>query len=173
MMLKISNFIVFFSLVIFCGKASAQITEMKSSPQWQVGCDSESKNQFGEKKRRYCWLFVNNLSNNGTLMDDNSWVIGLETLFEIDKAGLHLIKPKKSDDLCSGRPRKIAVDGRRIDQLSEKEQVKTILNGRRLVWEKQALWPYCGIAPHGTYLDGIQKAVSDLQLQWAGVNQMN
>lgn len=99
-------------------------------------------------------------------MDDNSWVIKHATLFEIDRAGLHLIKPKKTDSLCSGTPRKIAVDGKRIDNLAGKDQITAVLKGSKLVWETQALWPYCGIAPSGTYLTGLGAAIEELKFKW-------
>lgn len=146
--------------------ALAQIPTMHSPPKWQVGCDSSSKDQFGDKTRKYCWLTINNLSSIGKLMDDSSYPIRYAKLFELDHQGFHLIKPRKADRLCGLAPKRIAVDGKRIDDLPETEQVVAILYGQRLVWEDQAEWPSCGIAPHGTYLNGIEGAMAEMIKQW-------
>jgi hypothetical protein len=155
-------------MMLQCPDLAAQgLRPMTAPPEWSSGCDAKTKDQFGDKKRSYCWLFVNNLGNPGQIMDDNAYVIKHETLFEIDGKGLHLRRPKKVDRLCKGEPKRIAVDGIRIDHLFEAKQIEAILAGNRLVWEKQAKWPYCGIAPHGTYLTGVREAVAELRAKWA------
>jgi len=139
-------------------------------PRWVSGCESVAKDQFGDRKRRYCFLAVNNDPGIDLLMDDNSFVMRYEILLEVDAAGVKIIKPRPRQ-LCEaqGTPTRIAVDGRRIDGLPVIKQVRAMLAGRRLGWEEQAEWPYCGIAPHGTYLDGMRQALERMQAQWAEI----
>jgi hypothetical protein len=139
-------------------------------PRWDTGCESATKDQFGDRKRQYCFLAVNNDPGINLLMDNNSFVMRYEVLLEVDAAGVKIIKPRPRQ-LCEahGAPTRIAVDGRRIDGLPVIKQVQAMLAGRRLVWEEQAEWPYCGIAPHGTYLDGMRQALERLRAQWAEI----
>ena len=141
-----------------------------AAPKWSTGCEASKADQFGDPKRQHCYLMLNNLHHREQLMEDNSYVIRLETLILVDKNGLRLDAPRKSSSLCKNEPRRIAVDGQRIDQLPAAQQIERIIGGRTLVWEKQADWPYCGIAPHGTNLHGIGPAITKLQQEWAAIS---
>lgn len=155
------------ALLFAATSAQAQIPRLNTPPKWSIGCDAKTKDQFGDSKRSYCWLYV--VNSGAQLMDDNAWVMLRTKLFEIDAKGLTLAKPRKADRLCERTPIRIAVDGNRIDALPPAKQIEAILAGSRLTWEQQAGWPYCGIAPHGTYLDGVRAAVDDLKARWADI----
>lgn len=150
--------------------AEAQITKLTAPPEWSIGCDDRGHDQFGDRHRRYCWLALSNLGADSMIMDDNSWVIRYVNLIEIDATSFRLNKPKKTDTLCAGTPKRIAVDGVRIDHLPEAKQIEAIIQGHRLSWEEQRPWPTCGIAPHGTYLTGIGPAFGALLLRWKEIN---
>ena len=146
------------------------IPRLNAPPNWSVGCDAKKKDQFGDSKRRYCWLRVDNLASSAQIMDDNSYVMKLVTIMEIDAGGITLSTPKAALS-CSGGPKRIAVDGIRIDDLPTVQQINAISKGRKLTWEEQAAWPYCGVAPHGTYLDGVGPAIAELKEKWAEVSR--
>lgn len=141
-----------------------------SPPKWVTGCESANRDQFGDAKRRYCFLAVSNQPGSSLLMDDRSFVMTFEVVLEVDSRGVRVIKPRPRR-LCEakGAPARIAVDGRRIDGLAPTAQVQAMLAGHRLVWEQQAEWPYCGIAAYGTYLDGMRGAVESLRVKWEAV----
>lgn len=151
-----------------CQTASTPSPNTATAPgRWSIGCDLSPRDDLGDRKRQYCWLGINDLSRSGmTVEDTNAWAIKHATIFEIDRTGLLLKRPRKSDVLCARSPRRIAVDGRRIDHLSNSEQVKAIEEGELLVWDQQAEWPACGIAPHGLRLDGLKDALDDLRQRW-------
>ncbi len=102
-------------------------------------------------------------------MDDNSYAMKHATIFEVDAGGAKFLKPHKQI-ACDVAPQRIAVDGKRIDQLSEKDQIEAVLKGSRLVREEQAKWPYCGIGPHGTYLQGVRPGYDRMMQQWRALH---
>ncbi len=142
---------------------------LHGAPKWDVGCEAGPTDQFGDRKREYCWLKLDNPAPGVQIMDDNSYAMKHETIFEVDAEGVKFIKPHKVS-ACDGAPRRIAVDGKRIDQLSEKDQIEAVLKGSRLVREEQGKWPYCGIAPNGTYLQGVRPGYDRMMQQWRALH---
>lgn len=155
--------------IVALGTANADPFDKVSpsaAPEWKTGCEGRTKDQFGDAKERYCFLSLYNYHIREQLMEDNSYLIRSAVLLYIDHQGLRLNAPRKSDDLCKNEPKRIAVDGNRIDQLVPREQIDRLTKGRYLVWEEQAEWPYCGVAPHGTNLHGIGPAIEKLRQEW-------
>ena len=162
------------ALSILCAAANnAQAFEVfDRPPKWIIGCDNKKKDAFGVSKRAYCWLSVSNNPSATELMDDNSFVISNETIIEVDVKGIKIITPRhKKLCVAKGSPKRIAVDGKRIDGISTLKQLQKMLTGKRLAWEKQADWPNCGIAGYGTYLDGFREALDDLHVKWDATSQ--
>jgi hypothetical protein len=52
------------------------------TPKWDVGCETGPTDQFGDRKRRYCWLMLDNPGPGAQIMDDNSYAMKHETIFE-------------------------------------------------------------------------------------------
>lgn len=158
------------SLSSSAAPASSSFKVFDRPPKWLTGCDAKRKDAFGDSKRVYCWLTVSNSPSALELMDDNSFVMSYETILEVDAKGIKIRKPLPRR-LCEakGSPRRIAVDGKRIDALPTLQQIQAMLAGKKLVWETQAEWPYCGIAGHGTYLDGMREAMEELQSKWNAI----
>lgn len=156
-----------------CDPASAGAFDkvpQSATPEWKTGCETRKTDQFGDAKKQYCFLALSNHHIREQLMEDNSYLSRWAVLFHIDQDGLHFTPPRKGDDLCKGAPKRIAVDGNRIDQLKPSEQIERLMHGKTLVWEEQADWPYCGIAPHGTNLHGIRVAIEKLKQEWSDVS---
>ncbi len=158
-------FIVMGFALALCTEASADRMQYKGSPKFSHGCDFRGKDQFGDKVRTYCWLSVNNLSGAGLLIG-LSYKIGLETIVEVDEKGVRLVKSPAWEG-CEGFPRRVAVDGRRIDALPQAQQMSAMRDGEIFVREEQAPWPGCGIAPHATRLTGFGEALDEMLAQWA------
>ena len=60
--------------------------EVHEPPKWEVHCDSGTIDAFGDRKREYCWLTLKNPYNK-PLMDDNSYAMIDERIFEVDAGG--------------------------------------------------------------------------------------
>lgn len=159
--------------IVIYGTASAGTFDkvpQNATPEWKIGCESQTVDQFGDAKQQYCSLSVYNYHIREQLMEDNSYLIRSAVILYIDRQGLRLNLPRKADALCKTEPKRIAVDGNRIDQLILPEQIDRLAKGRVLVWEQQAEWPYCGVAPHGTNLHGIGPAIEELKQEWGNVS---
>ena len=135
---------------------------------WSYICDPGGPDQFGEnKKTPYCTITV---SNFGKTLIGNSYTISHANIIYYTKGTAKVIKPL-SDSPCDSSPKRIAVDGRRIDQLSDALQIKAMLSGKLYTREEQANWPYCGIAAHAAYLDGFseiyQKMLNEYQARFS------
>lgn len=153
-------------LMIFKAAPVMAIETYNGSPEWKVGCEAAARDQFGDAQKQYCWMFVHNPRGYGKLLPDNSYVMTTEDIFKVDKSGIHVIPPKSSL-YCKAKPRRMAVDGKRIDGLPVSKQIEAILSGREFIKEKQAEYPYCGIAPYGTFLDGVRSAFQDMNSRWS------
>lgn len=111
-----------------------------------------------------------NRSNASLLMDDNSWIIDIVTFMKIDHSGIRINYPTTTKG-CSLGPKRVAVDGIRIDGLPVERQIDAISKGQRFTWEQQGRLPDCNIAPHGTYLAGAAKAIAQLKAKWATISR--
>lgn len=140
-----------------------------AAPEWKTGCEARTKDQFGDPKQQYCFLALSNYHIREQLMEDLSYLIRWVALVRIDHQGLRLSTPRKASPLCKTEPKRIAVDGKRIDHLPRPEQIEILSRGKTLVWEEQAEWPACGVAPHGTNLHGIGPAIEKLKEEWSSV----
>jgi hypothetical protein len=157
-----------FTLAMLAFPAAADpMAPVTAPPIWTTECDFKPRTPFGEKRRQYCFLTLSNLSNPGFLMPDGSWKIGYTTLIEIDAVGIKVIRPKAYGSPCRGAPRKIAVDGRRIDGRSHVAQIEALASGSSFAWESQRPWPHCTIAVDGSLLAGFSDALREMQAKWA------
>lgn len=135
---------------------------------WSYTCVPGGYDQFGENKQPpHCTITVSNI---GKSLIGNSYTISYANIIYYSKDKAKVIKPQP-DSPCDGAPKRIAVDGRRIDQLSDALQIKAMLAGKLYTREEQAEWPYCGIGPHAAYLDGFsevyQKMLNEYQTRFS------
>ncbi|MDQ0305343.1 hypothetical protein [Ancylobacter polymorphus] len=157
---------IFFATVSQRGTAETFFEELqyKGTPEFTFGCDFEKNDAFGEARRNYCWMTVNN-TGKGRLIG-SSQILNIKKIVEIDAKGLRLVKPTHWDECGIGAPKRMAVDGVRIDKMDIKNQIKTMKSGNIFVREEQALWPYCGISPYATSLQGFGEALDSMISAW-------
>lgn len=130
---------------------------------WSYSCYEGGTDQFGENRKiPYCIITVSNL---GKSIIGNSYTISYANIINYTKLGTKILKPQP-DSPCDGIPKRIAVDGKRIDQLSDALQVKAMLTGKIYTREEQAEWPYCGIAAHAAYLNGFSEVYAKMMNEY-------
>ncbi|WP_126010325.1 hypothetical protein [Georhizobium profundi] len=130
---------------------------------WQTGCQDDQVNAYGEEtSRAKCWAMVSDFSTS-----DLGMSIGVATIFEIDHNGPRMTENRALDtEICDEVPTKIAVDGRRIDQLSMPQRIEAVINGQRLVRQKDRPWPYCNVYNETTTLSGARNAYDEMVRLW-------
>lgn len=132
--------------------------------EWFVTCDKKQTDEFGDKAGgQYCVLTVANYG--GPSLIGLSYTLLDSNILIVDEKGVRPY-PAYSDPLCGNKPKRLAVDNKRIDTLSHKEQVRAILAGNVYVREEQAQWPKCNFLSRATYLNGISAAYKRLMAQW-------
>ncbi|MGV1900752.1 hypothetical protein ACQZ6V_10725 [Agrobacterium sp. 22-3674b3] len=149
-----------------CDATSPTPTTIKSAldESWSTGCQPDQLDPYGKRiENAKCWAMVSNFarSNEGTS-------IGVATIFEVSKKGALLTSNHDLDgDLCDEKPTRIAVDGKRIDQLAMKDRIDAVLNGKRLTREKDRGWPYCNVYNETTTIDGARAAYQEMMEKWS------
>lgn len=125
-----------------------------TSSKWTYACYKGGSDAFGEnKKSPYCIVSVDNL---GKTLIGNSYTIKLSDIVRYSGGKPKIIRPT-ADSTCENSPRRIAVDGKRIDSMSDETQIDRMKAGTLYTREEQASWPYCGVAPHAAYLSGFSE----------------
>jgi hypothetical protein len=131
------------------------------APQWSVSCTG-GKDQFGDKQRKYCKLYVSNATVGRSVMNDGQTFYFSGPVVEVDQRGLRLLKPPRRAPCASG-PVRIAVDAKRVDALPAVQQLKAMTIGDSFIWEQQAEWPHCNMAPYGSQLAGFRDGLIEAQ----------
>ncbi|MEJ1935382.1 hypothetical protein WDZ92_34735 [Nostoc sp. NIES-2111] len=130
---------------------------------WATGCDINVRDPYGKKvEDDHCWVLGGSHKNEF----ENALPMTSEIIFVVDNKGGRLYRAKKISDLCGPVPRRVAVDGVRIDTLPADKQVETVLQGSVLIREQARPWPYCNLANYGTRLDGIAEAYAMALAMW-------
>jgi len=150
--------------VFAMSSASADNFDYKGTPSFTHGCDLRGHDDMGDRIRRYCWLSVSNMNGPGKLIG-NAYVIASAKILEIDATGITIVKAPNWEG-CDRQPRRMAVDGNRIDGLPKAEQLRRLMAGSVYLRDEQAPWPNCRSAPSGTRLDGFQQAVDLMTAEW-------
>lgn len=106
---------------------------------WSFACAKDHKDPYGDVLvKRHCWA----------MLCGQSGSIRCVRVFYFSHKHGERIAWNDSHHLCDYPPRKIAVDGRRIDTLPMPQQIEAVVKGdsmTREVWENgtDGSWPYC------------------------------
>lgn len=142
--------------------ASPHPSKSLTDTSWSVGCQGTQKDQYGAViGQEKCWAMIS--AFNANIMDGLS--IGVSNIFEIDKNGPRMPRAI-GDRSCAVTPRRVAVDGERIDHLPMQKQIAAVLGGRRLVRERIRGWPYCNLQDESADLTGAKAAYENMVAQW-------
>lgn len=131
---------------------------------WSTGCQDDQYDPYGKLiEKAKCWAMVSYFQQS-----IDGLPIGVATIFEIDARGPRMTKNTAYDtDICDEVPIRIAVDGKRIDQLPMKDRIEAVLAGHRLVREKDRPWPYCNVYNEVTTVTGARSAYDEMVGLWA------
>jgi hypothetical protein len=75
----------------------------------------------------------------------------------------------RQQELCRNPAGKIAVDGRSINNLPLKKQIKALLHGQLFARNTEGSWPHCHWNVEQTSLDGFQAAYIKMLEQWSNM----
>lgn len=156
------------ALTLFAACQSAPQAPVLSSAwadeKWSTGCQDDQKDPYGKLiEREKCWAMV---SYHKTT--EFGLPVGVATIFEIDHRGPRLTQNSEFDaDICEEKPTRIAVDGRRIDQLPMQQRIEAVLAGQRLVREADRSWPHCNVYNETTTVSGARQAYNEMTRLWA------
>lgn len=129
---------------------------------WSTGCQDTQRDAYGSIiDREKCWAMIS--SSNRDAKDGFS-ISG--TLFEIDENGPRMKANHRSDRLCEPEPRRIAIDGRRIDHLPPRSLIEATLSGTRLTRERSREWPYCNLQNESADITGARAAYNEMIEKW-------
>ncbi|MDT6940771.1 hypothetical protein RI570_11490 [Brucella pseudogrignonensis] len=130
---------------------------------WSTGCQPDQKDPYGKLiERSKCWAMVTSFGQS-----DEGVAIGVATLFEVDHKGPRLTSnPDLDRDLCDEKPVRMAVDGKRIDQLPMPQRIEAVLSGNRFTREKDRGWPHCNVYNETTTVKGARVAYNEMMTKW-------
>ncbi len=143
--------------------------KQKAPDEWKVGCQPDQIDPYGKLiERAKCWSMVSYFASTA-----DGLPIGVATIFEVNSSGARLVRNLAVDEnVCGvGKTLRVSVDGKRIDQLSNSEQISSVVNGSRLIREKNRGWPYCNLYNETTTLTGASSAYSEMMRQWGAFSQ--
>ena len=127
---------------------------------WSIACAGGKKNAYGEKSgKASCFAQYFPPSSFGFWHGSN-------TIFEVDQAGPRVGRIRKKDPLCQSTAKRVAVDGTRIDGLSQGEQIAKIVSAGRFAREDHDLWPECGLFNNDVRLERAQEAYEAMERLW-------
>ncbi|MBP2236285.1 hypothetical protein J2Z31_002799 [Sinorhizobium kostiense] len=155
------------TILAACQAAAPQQAPVPSSAwaeeKWSTGCQDDQRDPYGKLiEREKCWAMV---SYHQTT--DFGLPIGVATIFEIDHRGPRLTQNSEFDaDICDEKPIRVAVDGRRIDQLPMQQRIEAVLAGQRLVREADREWPHCNVYDETTTVSGARQAYDEMTRLW-------
>ena len=130
---------------------------------WRVGCNINERDAYGKRvSPDYCWVMAGGYWEN----HPSAFTMIGETLIMVDGNGHRLAPARKISSLCNEVPRRIAVDGVRIDQLPQARQIEVALSGQVLTREQSRPWPYCNLVNYATNLDGLAAALDAAVAMW-------
>lgn len=128
--------IAIFSFVVTPAQADA--IEWK---QWSYNCMRDHKDAYGTVMNpANCWAIICR-----GVKSHHIYGLGGSCLyvFKFTREGQELSK-MGGDELCQPAPTKAAVDGKRIDTLTDEEQINAVRKGKRIIRRVEARqWPYC------------------------------
>ncbi|UOK71714.1 hypothetical protein [Ancylobacter polymorphus] len=159
------NFTIGVAAIFVTFSASADDFQYKGAPSFTYGCDMRGHDDMGDPIRRYCWLNVSNMSGPGMLIG-NAYVMSQAKILEVDASGIKIVRAPNWEG-CDVAPRRMAVDGKRIDGLPKDEQLRRLASGSIYLRDEQAPWPNCRMAPRGTRLDGFREALDAMTAEWS------
>jgi len=124
---------------------------------WSYACMHDHKDPYGSiLNPANCWAMI----CGETVKGDHGENCVLIFKFTRKHIGLGHLEEREACDYYPGR---IAVDGRRIDQLSNKEKIRIVLKGKTITREENYRpWPYCSYSNVTTNLDGAASVLKKL-----------
>jgi hypothetical protein len=97
---------------------------------WSVGCNINERDPYGTRvSADYCSVMGGNYKDEF----DNALSMTAETILVVDAEGGRLQEQRKVSRSCNDIPKRVAVDGVRIDTLPREKQVDAVLHGAVLI----------------------------------------
>lgn len=152
------------ALLAGCSAAAMQSASTTTKQaEWTTGCQDDQIDPYGKLvERAKCWTMVSDFtrSNDGA-------PVGVDTIFEINAKGARMVENTAFDtDICAEVPKRIAVDGRRIDTLPMPARIEAALAGQRVTREKDRPWPYCNVMNETMSMAGARAAYDQMVAAW-------
>lgn len=148
-----------------CSVAAMQSQQVPTALQtnWSSGCQDDQLDPYGKLvERAKCWTMVSDFTRS-----DEGAPVGVKTIFEIDAKGTRMVANRAYDtDICGEVPKRIAVDGRRIDTLPMPQRIDAALAGQRVTREKDRPWPYCNVMNETMSMVGARAAYDQMVAAW-------
>lgn len=157
-LMKNKQLMFFASIICLASQNSPAKADSYEYGEWAYNCMHDHKDPYGDVLNpRNCWASV---------CPKGVWEGGCVTIFHFtkDRDRVGNIGPHQA---CEYTPSKMAVDGQRIDLLSDQEQIDAILKGKSLtleVWDYKGKgsWPYCYTADRTISLKGSSEVYKRL-----------
>lgn len=128
--------------------------------QWSYNCMHDHKDAYGTvMSEANCWAIICE-----GVKSHHFHGLGSSCLyvFKFTRDGQELSR-MASDELCQPAPSQIAVDGRRVDLLTDEEQINAVRKGKRIIRRVEARgWPYCEDTDIETDLRGSEYVYQQL-----------
>ncbi len=135
---------------------------------WSVGCQSKHFDAYGKfVEGAKCWATLSETDPKYSIQEYIGRPMLVSRMFVVDSSGPRLVKNKALDtDLCGDHPKRVAVDGVRIDRMPMKDQIARVVNGKRIVRERDNPWPYCAVFDETASLTGAKEAYDQMMMMW-------
>ncbi|MHA6643789.1 hypothetical protein ACX3P1_14060 [Mesorhizobium sp. A623] len=129
------------TIAIFSLAATPARADAIEWKQWSYNCMHDHKDPYGTvMNAANCWAIICR-----GVKSHHFYGLGSSCLyvFKFTREGQELSR-MSSDELCQPAPSKAAVDGTRIDSLTDEEQINAVRKGKRILRRVEVRgWPYC------------------------------